>query len=66
MTLILDVRFDHLIGDIAAAAAKMAARPHVPSPIALPDRRKLPQQEIGTFPLEVLDQPTDRHLGRDR
>ena len=66
MTLVLDVRLDHLIGDVAAAAAKIAARPHVPSPVALPDRRKLPQQEIGAFPLEVLDQPTDRHLGRDR
>ena len=66
MALILDVRFDHLIGDVAAAAAKIAARPHVSTPIALPDRRKLSQQDIGTFPLEGLDQPTDRHLGRDR
>lgn len=65
MALVLDVRFDHLIGDIATAAAKIAARPHVPSPVALPDRRKFPQQEIGAFPLELLDQPADRHLGWD-
>ena len=48
---VLDVRFDHLIGDIATAAAKIAARPHVPPPVALPDRRKLPQQETGAFPV---------------
>lgn len=65
MTLVLDVRLDDLIGDVAAAAAKIAARPPVPSPVALPDRRKLPQQEIGAFPLEALDQPADRHLGWD-
>lgn len=66
MTLVLDVRFDHFIGDVATAAAKIAARPHVPSPVTLPDRRKLLQQDIGAFPLEALDQPTDRHLGRGR
>jgi hypothetical protein len=32
----------------------------------LPDRRRLPQQEIGAFPLELLDQPADRHLRWDR
>jgi len=66
MTWVLDVRFDHFIGDIPTAAAKIAPRPHVPSPVALSDRRKLPQQEIGAFPLEVLDQPADRHLGWNR
>lgn len=66
MALVLDVRFDHLIGDVAAAAAKIAPRPYMPSPVALPDHRKLPQQEIGTLPLELLDEPTDRDLGWNR
>ena len=47
MALVLNVGFDHLIGDVATAAAKIATRPHVPSPVALPNRRKLPQQQIG-------------------
>jgi len=65
MTWVLDVRLDDLIGNVATAAAKIAARPYVPSSVALPNRRKLPQQEIGAFSLEVLDQPADRDLGWD-
>jgi len=65
MALVLNVGFDHLIGDVATAAAKIAARPHVPSPVALPNRRKLPQQQIGALSLELLDQPADRDLGWD-
>ena len=66
MALVLNVGFNDVIRDIAAAAAKIAACPHRPPPIALPHRRELPQQHLGTLSLQPLYQPADRHLGRDR
>jgi hypothetical protein len=63
MALALNVGFNDLIRDIAATAAKVAPRPHMPPPIALPHRRKFPQQYIGTLSLQPLYQSADRHLG---
>jgi hypothetical protein len=48
MTLIFDIRLDHLISDIATATEKIAARPHLPTPLALPDGLKFPQQHVRT------------------
>jgi len=55
MTLVLDVRLDDLIGDIAAAAAKIAARPHVPSPVAC-RMSQTPATKDRHFSLELLDE----------
>jgi hypothetical protein len=66
MALVLDISLDDLIGDIATVAAKIAPLPYMPSPLPLPDHRKLSQQEIGAFSLELLDQLAACYLGWDR
>jgi len=64
--LLRNVRFDDLVSDMAAAAAKVAPRPDMAAPKALPHMRKFGQQPIGAFALHPLDQATDRNVRWDR
>lgn len=64
--LVLDVRRDHLVCHVPAAATKVPPSPQVTPPKRPPQVRKLPQQRVRTLPLQPLHQPADRHLRRDR
>src|SRR5205809_3106325 len=66
MRLLRNVRFDHFVRDIAAAAAEVAACPDMAAPKALPHMRKFGQQTIGAFAFHPLDQATDRDMRGDR
>src|SRR2546427_3247051 len=66
MRLLRNIRFDDLVRDIAATAAKVAPRPHMAPPKALPHMRKFAQQTIGAFAFHSLDQATDRDVRGDR
>ena len=65
MRLLRDVRFDDLIGDVAAAATEVASCPDMTPPKPLPQVRKLGQEAIGAFPFHPLDQTTDGHVRWD-
>ena len=62
----LNVFHNHLIRYIAAATAKIAACPEMPSPVRFAKMRKLIQQLERRLALEPLHQTADRHLRRDR
>lgn len=49
VALLLNIGLDDLVGDIAAAAAKVSPCPKVASPILTPKRFKTMKQLIGTF-----------------
>src|SRR5207245_1688774 len=66
MGLLRNIGFDGLVGDVAAAAAKVAPRLDMASPKALPHMRKFGQQTIGAFAFHPLDQATDRDVRWDR
>ena len=57
---------NHLVRHIARTAAELAARPQVPPPKLLLDVRKFRHQMVGRFSFQPLQQPTDRHLRRNR
>src|SRR5437016_1672248 len=57
---------NHLVRHIARTAAEVAARPQVPPPKLLLDVRKFRHQMVGRLSFQPLQQPTDRHLRRDR
>ena len=65
MRLLGNVRFDDLVGDVAAAATKVAPRPDMAPPKALPHMGKFGQQPIGAFAFHPLDQAADRDVRRD-
>ena len=65
MRLLRNVRFDDLVGDVAAAPAEGASCPDMAPPKPLPQVRKLGEQAIGAFPFHPLDQATDGAMRRD-
>ena len=65
MRLLRNVRFDHFVRNIAAAAAEVAACPDMAPPKALPHMRKFGQQPLGAFAFHPLDQATDGDLRRE-
>jgi hypothetical protein len=56
MRLLGHVRFDDLVGNVAATAAKGASRPHIATPKVLPPLGKFGQQTLGASALHPLDQ----------
>ena len=66
MVLILYVLHDHLIGYVAATAAKISPRPQMPAPVLLAQVCKLIQQPMRRLTLQPLHEPTYRHLRRNR
>ena len=62
----LNVFHNHLIRYIAAATAKIATCPEMPTPVRFAKVRKLVQQLERRLTLEPLHQTTDRHLRRNR
>ena len=66
MRLLRNIRLDDFVRDIAATAAKVAPRPHMAPPKALPHMRKFGQQPLGAFAFHPLDQATDRDVRWDR
>ena len=58
------VRFDDLVGDVAATAAQGASRPHIATPKALPPLGKFGQQTLELWPC-ILDQATAGDVQRD-
>ena len=59
MTLLFNVLLDNFVGDVAAANAKISARPEVAAPELLSQMWKLVHQLVGTLPFQHLEQPTD-------
>lgn len=59
------VRFDDLVGDVAATAAKGASHPHIASPKALPPLGKFGQQTLGALAWHPLDQAAAGDVRRD-
>ena len=59
------VRFDDLVGDVAATAAQGASRPHIATPKALPPLGKFGQQTLGALVWHPLDQATAGDVRRD-
>jgi len=59
MRLLRTIGLDDLVGDVATAATKVAPRPDMTAPKALPQVEKLTEQAIGAFALHPLDQATD-------
>jgi|GEM_PF-6986332 len=66
MTLIGEVRFDHLIGDRVTAAAKIAPRPAVSSPIPLPIAANSRNSPYELFPFNGCTRRLRVHLRRNR
>src|SRR5438132_12203568 len=66
MRLLRNIRLDDFVRDIAATAAKVAPRPHMAPPKALPHMRTFGQQPLGAFAFHPLDQATDRDVRWDR
>ena len=61
-----DVGFDDFVGDVAAAATKVAPSPDMAPPKALPHMGKCGEQAVGAFAFHPLDQAADRDVRRDR
>ena len=59
------VRFDDLVGDVAATAAQGSSRPHIATPKALPPLGKFGQQTLGALALHPLDQATAGDVQRE-
>jgi len=69
--ILIDILFgnilgNHLIGDIAGAAAEVSSRPQVPSPELFLQMRILRQQVVCCLPFQPLQQAADRNLRWDR
>ena len=64
--LVCNVLCDDLIRHISSAAAKVAACPHVLSPVVLLDVRELQHDFVRGLPLQPLQQPADDYLRRYR
>ena len=60
LTMLLNIRRNHFVRNIARAACKISPRPHPLPPVLLPKQPIFPLQLVGRLPLQFLNQLADR------